>query len=39
MQPVKPGECIVFEPFVAHAPCHTDVPGTRVRKAIVKVLY
>ena len=39
MQPVKPGECIIFEPFVAHAPCHTDVPGTRVRKAIVKVLY
>ena len=39
MQPVKPGECIIFEPCVAHAPCHTDVPGTRVRKAIVKVLY
>ena len=39
MQAVKPGECIIFEPFVAHAPCHTDVPGTRVRKAIVKVLY
>ena len=39
MQPVQPGECIIFEPFVAHAPCHTDVPGTRVRKAIVKVLY
>ena len=33
------GECIIFEPLVAHAPCHTDVPGTRVRKAIVKVLY
>lgn len=38
MRAVKPGECIVFEPFVAHAPCHTDVPGSRVRKVIVKVL-
>ena len=38
MQAVKPGECIIFEPLVAHAPCHTDVPGTRVRKVIVKVL-
>ena len=38
MRAVRPGECIVFEPLVAHAPCHTDVPGTRLRKVIVKVL-
>ena len=32
MRAVRPGECIVFEPLVAHAPCHTDAPGTRLRK-------
>ena len=36
---VRPGQCIVIEPLVAHAPCHTDEPGTRLRKAIVKVLF
>ena len=39
MRVVRPGECIVIEPFVAHAPCHSDDPGTRLRKVIVKVLW
>ena len=39
MRAVRPGQCIVIEPLVAHAPCHTDEPGTRLRKAIVKVLF
>ena len=38
MRTVRPGECIVFEPLVAHAPCHTDAPGTVLRKVVVKVL-
>ena len=39
MRAVRPGECIVIEPYVAHAPCHSDDPGTRLRKVIVKVLF
>jgi YhcH/YjgK/YiaL family protein len=39
MRAVRPGQCIVIEPLVAHAPCHTDEPGTRLRKVIVKVLF
>ena len=39
VRPVRPGECLVIPPCVAHAPCLTDAPGTRVRKAIVKVLW
>lgn len=39
MRAVRPGECVVFAPFVAHAPCHGAVAGTRLRKVIVKVLW
>lgn len=39
MRTVRPGECIVIEPLVAHAPCHADDPGRRLRKVIVKVLW
>jgi YhcH/YjgK/YiaL family protein len=38
MRTIYPGECIVCEPLVPHAPCYTDDPGRRLRKVVVKVL-
>ena len=38
MRTIRPGECIVCEPLVPHAPCYTDDPGRRLRKVVVKVL-
>ncbi len=38
MQTIHPGECIVCEPPVPHAPCYTEEPGRRLRKVVVKVL-
>jgi len=37
MRAVRPGECIVFPPLVAHAPCHADDVPRRLRKVVVKV--
>ena len=37
MRAIHPGECIVCEPLVPHAPCYADEPGVRLRKVIVKV--
>ena len=37
MKTVRPGECIVFAPLVAHAPCHAADAGRRLRKVVVKV--
>lgn len=34
---VRPGECIVIEPYVAHAPCLADEPNIPLRKVVVKV--
>ena len=39
LKTVYPGECIVFEPGVAHAPCLSELPGVQLRKVVVKVAY
>lgn len=38
LKTVRPGECIVFEPFVAHAPCLGESPAP-LRKVVVKVAF
>lgn len=39
LQTVYPGECIVFEPGVAHAPCLSELAGVPLRKVVIKVAY